>query len=172
MEDSGKNGKPEGVVTAIERPQSQFGTSCAGALVDFPSRFTFRESRVLPDLLRIEALNAWGADLFLSTCCVSSVRFPLTPALSRGARENPRQLIGEAGGVGTLGSRPWLAPHPDPLPKEEGTAGGGLRNAEPLSPRQLTAVGSPSRWGEGRGEGEPAAQQNQSPKTDLRPQWS
>ena len=79
---------------------------------------------------------AWGAALFLSTCCASSVPFPLTPALSFGERENRCQSVGESGDVGVFESRPWLLP----LPR-----------------------------GEGRGEGELAARQNQLPKSDVRP---
>ncbi len=66
--------------------------------------------------------------------------------------ENRRQSVDESNGVGML-ERP-VPPHPDPLPKGEGTAGDGLRDSEPLSPRQLTVGDSPSPWGEGRGEGE------------------
>jgi DNA helicase-2/ATP-dependent DNA helicase PcrA len=44
-------------------------------------------------------------------------------------------------------------PHPNPLPRGEGTAMDISRNTEPLSPRRPTDENSPSPGAEGRGEG-------------------
>ena len=50
--------------------------------------------------------------LVLSACCVWSVAFPLTPALSPRESENLRQSVDQSSGVGKFESRHWFPPLP------------------------------------------------------------
>jgi cytochrome c oxidase assembly protein subunit 15 len=70
--------------------------------------------------------SRWWQDTAAAPALLGSP-FPLTPPLSPGERENPRQSADESGGVGILENRPRLLP----LPEGEGRGEGGqdARNA-------------------------------------------
>jgi hypothetical protein len=156
-----------------ENPLFEIVTRCLEAAMDFPSRSAFRQGWIRPDPLQVEAVGAWGADLFLSACGISSARCALPFRFCGWIGTMNLGVAASWSRRGGTGDRSGERRRCRDAATRHGSWGGlGPRSVGRRIQRRGNdrepALAAPSPPGRGRGEGELVAQQNQVPKADLR----